>query len=570
MKLAQQWAAVVVLLATFVSAQAPKPARKKYPIGGSAPSGAKLKTAIDLDAELAKWRRTAMPFNSEKLSARDAWMVEKLVLASQYLDDIFWRQSDPDGLTYYKQLEGSQSARDQKILRLLQINGSRWDQLDENKPFVGSEPMPPGHAMYPYGVTREQIEKYVAAHPESKDDIYNERTVIRKHGDEFEAIPYHVAYRSFLEPAAKALREAANLSRDKAFADFLRKRADALLNDDYYPSDVAWLDLERPKFDIIFAPYETYLDDLLGVKTSYGAAVLIRNDSESRRLALYEQHVPEMQDALPLAAEDKPSKQGQRLPMEVMDSPFRSGDLGHGYQAVADNLPNDARIHAEKGTKKIFFKNFMDARVTYVVLPMAKLVMDPAQATKVTGEGYLATTILHEIAHGLGPSFARVNGKQIDIREAIGASYSGLEEAKADVVGMLCLQWLMDKGYVPKEKAGEYYISYAADLFRSMRFGAGEAHSTAETMEFNYLSEKGAILRDSAGRYSVDETKIPGAITALAKELLEIEATGDRARSEKWFANYGSYPAELTKALESAKNVPVDIDPVFTFPRKLQ
>ena len=373
MKLAQQWAAVVVLLATFVSAQAPKPARKKYPIGGSAPSGAKLKTAIDLDAELAKWRRTPMPFNSEKLSARDAWMVEKLVLASQYLDDIYWRQSDPDGLTYYKQLEGSQSARDQKILRLLQINGSRWDQLDENKPFVGSEPMPPGHAMYPYGVTREQIEKYVAAHPDSKDDLYNERTVIRKHGDEFEAIPYHVAYRSFLEPAAKALREAANLSRDKAFADFLRKRADALLNDDYYPSDVAWLDLERPKFDIIFAPYETYLDDLLGVKTSYGAAVLIRNDSESRRLALYEQHVPEMQGALPLAAEDNPSKQGQRLPMEVMDSPFRSGDLGHGYQAVADNLPNEPRIHAEKGTKKIFFKNFMDARVTYVVVPMAKL-----------------------------------------------------------------------------------------------------------------------------------------------------------------------------------------------------
>jgi hypothetical protein len=570
MKPAQHWAAVIIILATFVSAQTAKPARKKYPIGGSAPSGAKLKTAVDLDAKLAKWRRTPMPFDSEKLSARDTWMVDKLVLASQYLDDIFWRQSDPDGLTYYKQLEGSQNARDQKILRLLQINGSRWDQLDENKPFVGSEPMPPGHAMYPYGVTREQIEKYVAAHPESKDDLYNERTVVRRHGDEFEAIPYHVAYRSFLEPAAKALREAANLSRDKAFADFLRKRADALLNDDYYPSDVAWLDLERPKFDIIFAPYETYLDDLLGVKTTYGAAVLIRNDSESRRLALYERYVSDMQEALPLAAEDKPSKQGQRLPMEVVDSPFRAGDLTHGYQAVADNLPNDARIHAEKGSKKIFFKNFMDARVNYIVLPMAKLVMDPGQATKVTGEGYLATTILHEIAHGLGPTFARVNGKQVDIREAIGASYSGLEEAKADVVGMLCLQWLMDKGYVPKEKAGEYYISYVADLFRSMRFGAGEAHSTAETMEFNYLSEQGAILRNPAGGYSVDEARISGAVAALAKELLEIEATGDRDRSEKWFTKYGSYPLELTKALESAKNVPVDIDPVFTFPRKLQ
>ena len=570
MNVALRWAFLAILLLSVASAQTRKPARKKYPIGGSAPNGTRLKTAADLDARLAKWRLTSMPFNGDRLSARDAWMVEKLVVACHYLDDIYWRQSDPDGLTMYKQLEGSKIARDQKILRLLQVNGSRWDLLDNNQPFVGSDPMPPGHALYPANLTREQIEQFVKDHPESKDDIYNEHTVIRKHGDELEAIPYHVAFRQFLEPAAKALREAASLSRDRAFADFLRKRADALLNDDYYPSDLAWLDLQNPKFDIILAPYETYLDGLLGVKTSYGAAVLIRNESESRRLALYEKYVADMQRSLPLPAEDKPSKEGQRMPMEVMDSPFRTGDLGHGYQAVADNLPNDPRIHAEKGTKKIFFKNFMDARVNYVVLPMAKLVMDPEQATKVTGEGYLATTLMHEIAHGLGPAFAHVNGKQIDIREAIGGTYSGLEEAKADTVGMLCLQWMIDKGYISSAKAQEYNISYVADLFRAMRFGAGEAHSTAETMEFNYLSEQGAIRRGESGRYIVDNSKIATAIAALAKELLEIEATGDRQRAENWFAKYEKYPAELTKSLESAKNVPVDVDPEFSFPRKIQ
>lgn len=566
MKSALGWAVVVFALVSCSAAQT----HKKYPIGGSAPNGARLKVAGDLDARLAKWRRTPMPFNRAKLSANEVAMVEKLVTACQYLDDIYWRQSDPDGLTLYRQLEGSTNPRDQKIVRLLQINGSRWDLLDNNSPFVGSEPMPPGHALYPVGVTREQIEQYVKAHPETKDQIYNDYTVLRKNGDELDAIPYHVAFRSFLEPAAKALREAAALSRDKAFAEFLRKRADALLTDDYYASDAAWLDLENPKFDLIFAPYETYLDDLLGVKTSYGAAVLIRNEAESKRLSLYEKYVPEMQQSLPLGADDKPSKEGQRMPMEVVDAPFRTGDIGHGYQAVADNLPNDAKIIAEKGSKKMFFKNFMDARVNYVVLPMAKLVMDPAMAVKVSGEGYLGTTLMHEIAHGLGPAFAHVNGKQVDIREAIGASYSGLEEAKADTVGMLDLQWMMDKGYEPKSKAEEYYVSYVADLFRSMRFGAGEAHSTAETMEFNYLSEQKAILRESSGRYTVDMQKIPGAVASLAKELLEIEATGDRERSEKWFAKYGNYPAELTKALESAKNVPVDISPVFTFPRKLQ
>lgn len=569
MKVALIWAATAFFSVSSVLPQS-HPARKKYPIGGSAPSGIRLKTAGDLDAELAKWRRTPMPFNGESLSTRDVWMIQKLVTACQYLDDIYWRQSDPDGLTLYTQLESSRSSRDQKIVRMLQINGSRWDLLNDDAPFVGDEKMPPGRAFYPEGVNREEIEQYVKEHPDEKDGIYSEHTVLRRNGSELEAIPYHVAFRAFLEPAARALRDASTLARDKAFADFLRQRADALLNDDYAASEVAWIGLENPRFDVILGPYETYLDGLLGVKTSYGAAVLIRNERESRRLALFEKYIPEMQQALPLADADKPSKDGQRMPMEVMDAPFRAGDLGHGYQAVADNLPNDAKIIAEHGSKKIFFKNFMDARVNYVVVPMAQRVMEPAQAAKVTADAYLATTLMHEIAHGLGPAFARGPNKLVDIREAIGRSYSGLEEAKADAVGMLDLQWMMDKGYLPKQKADEYYVTYVADLFRAMRFGAGEAHSSAETMEFNYLSEQGAIQRNADGRYAVELGKMPGAVASLAKELLEIEATGDRDRSEKWFAKYGSYPAELTKTLEQAKNVPVDIEPVFTFPRKLQ
>src|SRR6202011_3693076 len=194
---------------------------------------------------------------------------------------------------------------------------------------------------------------------------------------------------------AKALREAAALSDDKAFANFLNLRADALLSSDYYKSDLAWLDLKDPKFDVIFAPYETYLDDLLGVKTSYGASILIRNEEESRKLAVYQKYVPDIQDALPLEAADRPSKRGQLTPMEVMDAPYRAGDLRYGYQAVADNLPNDPRIHQEKGSKKIFFKNFMDARVNYVILPVARKLMAPSQAAKVTGEGYLYGTLLH-------------------------------------------------------------------------------------------------------------------------------------------------------------------------------
>src|SRR5258707_1111641 len=208
------------------------------------------------------------------------------------------------------------------------------------------------------------------------------------------------------------------------------------------------MDLEDPKFDVIFAPYETYLDDLLGVKTSYGTAVMVRNPAESSKLAMYKKYVPDIQDALPIAAEDRPSKKGHSTPMEVMDTPFRSGDLRHGYQAVADNLPNDARIHEEKGTKKIFFKNFMDARVNYVVLPIGKRLMREDQAAMATMDGYLAVVLVHEICHGLGPAFARTSAGQGDIRASIGPTFAGLEDAKADVVGLFALNSRMEEGRV--------------------------------------------------------------------------------------------------------------------------
>jgi hypothetical protein len=383
-------------------------------------------------------------------------------------------------------------------------------------------------------------------------------------GTKLEAIPYHVEYKKLLEPAAALLREAADLSDDKDFAEFLRTRADALLSDDYYPSDLKWLDLKNPKIDVIFAPYETYLDDVLGVKTSYGAAVLLRNEPESAKLALYQKYVPDIQDALPLAAADRPSKRGQPSPMEVMDAPFRTGDLLHGYQAVADNLPNDPRIHDMKGTKKIFFKNFMDARVKNMVLPLAKYLMPESQAAQASGEGYMAATVLHEISHGLGPAYSRVKGKQVAITEAIGPVYSPLEEAKADVVGMYGLAWLMDHGALPKDRAQEYYSSYVAGIFRSVRYGVAEAHGRAEMMEFNYLLEQKAVNRVE-GKYTVDFAKIPAVIAALAKELLSIEATGDRTRAEAWFNRYDKMPAELADALKTASKLPVDVWPIFSF-----
>jgi hypothetical protein len=568
--------AAIVAFGALGQAQSPTaaPAKPPAPSGAAAAAGGESPAAIssklvvvpDLAKRVAQFRRVRMPYDSTGLTSRDKQMIEKLVDAAGLLDCIYWRQSDPDGLKLYLSLANSKNPKDVLLREYLKINGSRFDLIDDQKPFVGTQPMPPGHGFFPEGLTREQFDAYVTAHPGQKSALYDPWGIVRRNGDALEAVPYHVAYAEFLQPMAKDLKDAAALSDDPAFAKFLNLRADALLSDDYYPSDIAWLDLENPKFDVIFAPYETYLDDLLGVKTSYGASILIRNEAESKRLAIFQKYVPDLQESLPLAKEDLPSKRGKQSPMEVMDGVYRSGDLLHGYQAVADNLPNDPRIHEEKGSKKIFWKNFMDARVNYIILPLARRLMPPDQASMASGEGYLTDTLMHEISHGLGPAYARTAAGKTDIREAIGPQYSALEEAKADVVGEVGMKWLVDRGAFPKAKQDAVYASYVAGIFRTVRFGIAEAHGAAEMMEFSYLVEQGAIHRNPTTKlYIIDFAKMPDAIASLAKELLEQEATGDRARAENWFKKYAVMPPELTAALKKSSDIPVDVDPDFDF-----
>jgi hypothetical protein len=563
----------LAIIATLACALSAAQAKQSAPAKAPAPqkiNTSNLVVSPNLATELAKFRPVRMPFDKTKLSAREQQLVNKLVEASQCLESAYWRQSDPEGLALYHSLAGSTAPRDVQLRRFLMINGSRYDLIANDAPFVGTTPEPPGRGFFPADMARDEFDKYVAAHPNQKAALYDPYTIVRRNGSTLEAVPYHVAFRRWMEPAAKALREAAALSDDPAFAKFLNMRADALLSDQYFDSDLAWIDLKDPKFDVIFAPYEVYSDGLLGVKTSYGAAVMIRNDAESKKLEIYQKYVPDLQDALPLAPQDRPSKRGHLTPMEVMDTPFRAGDLRHGYQAVADNLPNDPRIHEQKGSKKMFFKNFMDARVNFVILPIAKHMMRPDQAALASADGYLASTIMHEISHELGPTFARTATGQKDIREAIGPVQSALEEAKADVVGLYDLKWLTDHGVLPKETLNGDYASEVAGIFRTVRFGVAEAHGRAEMMEFNYYTERGAITPDGAGHYVIAMDRMPDAVAALAKELLEQEATGDRARAEAWFKKYDAMPPDLAKALEAASDVPVDIDPISAFPEPVR
>jgi hypothetical protein len=540
----------------------------KYSAAKSKAAG-KLVVAPDFAQQVAKFKPIHITYDSSSLTANEKKMVDKLVDAAGLLDCIYWRQSDPEGLKLYLSLADKHDQKSELVREYLKINGSRWDLIDDNKPFVGLgslEPMPPGHAFFPWGISKQEFDSYVAAHPDQKAALYNPWTIVVRDGDNLKAVPYHTAYREFLIPMARDLREASELTPDPAFANFLRLRAHALLTDDYFESDIAWLGLKNPKFDIIFAPYEVYLDDLLGVKTSYGASIMIRNDAESKKLDIYQRYVPRLQESLPLPAADLPSKRGKQSPMEVVDGIYRAGDLLHGYQAVADNLPNDPRIHVLKGSKKIFWKNFMDARVDNVIVPLAQRLLVPNQAALVSGDGTLQFVILHEISHGLGPSYVQGSGGKVGIGEAIGPAYSALEESKADIVGMRCVYWLVQHGVIPKDKLDGVYASYLGETFRTIRFGIAEAHGKGEMMELSYLTEQGAIHRDPAtGLYEADFSKMPAAIDSLAKKLLTLEATGDRAGTEAWFKKYAVMPPDLTEALAKCSDVPVDVDPTFDF-----
>jgi hypothetical protein len=560
--------ALVITTAPPISAHSTKSA--KHPSTGKSHMQTKPVVASDLAEQMAKFKPIHISFDSSALSKNEKKMVDKLVDAAGLLDCIYWRQSDPEGLKLYLSLADKHDHESELLREYLKINGSRFDLIDDNKPFVGTEPAPPGRAFFPWGITKQEFDSYVAAHPDQKAALYNPWTVVVPDGANLKAVPYHTAYRQFLVPMARDLREASELTSDPAFANFIRLRAHALLTDDYFESDITWLDLKNPKFDIIFAPYEVYLDGLLGVKTSYGASIMIRNDAESKKLEIYQKYIPQLQRSLPLPAADLPSKRGKQSPMEVVDAIYRSGDLLHGYQAVADNLPNDPRIHVLKGSKKIFWKNFMDARVNNVIVPLVQHLLVPNQAAMVNGDGVMQFVILHEISHGLGPSYAKTSGgpasKKLGIGEAIGPEYSALEEAKADIVGMYCVYWLVQHGVIPKDKLDQAYAGYFGDQYRTIRFGIGEAHGKAAMMEISYLTEQGAIRRDPAtGLYQVDFAKMPEAIDSLAKKLLDLEATGDRKGTEAWFKKYAVMPSELAAALAKSSDVPVDIDPTFDF-----
>jgi hypothetical protein len=573
-------ALAVSLLSAPAFAQSHRvPLPKKFPIGGTAPSGAHLKLPADLARRIARWPTVEFPFRSRGLTPRQLKMIAKLVDAARQIDAIYWRQSDPYALTLAAQLKGSGAARDQQVVRYLSINGGQYDLLDGLRSFINGDPAPAGRGFYSEGenpgatvdAARQSIQSYVEAHPESRAELFSPYTLVRPMGADLVGLPYRTLFRAQLMEAAKDLRDAAALasalasaqSDDAAFAEFLRARADALLTDDYQASDRLWLSLKQPTLDLILAPGLPNLDPLFGVKTSFGAAILLRNDvandEESRQLGLLQPHLAQIQQSLPLPAASRPELPPTTL--EIVDSPFRAGALLHGYQTLAFTLSDP------QGSRTIFFRDLIDARFQRVIPSVAHKLMDASQSALPTAGGYFTTIVLQEIGREIGPSADR---------SSFGPIFPALEEAKAHAAGMYATAWLLDHGVLPREREHELYACALAELLRALLPYSAQAESappSAPLAEFNYLFGQSAIVAHAGSLsrgtapvvFAFAFDRLPAAVAALNRELLEIEASGDRSRAEQWFARYATPSPALRTALESSRNLPVDIAPKFSW-----
>jgi hypothetical protein len=532
------------------------------PAGETAAAGAPTLEAVQ--RRLKRIVPVEMAFDARQLPQKDRELLRHLVAASQQIDEAFWRQSYRKAAEIRDALRAKSDPLSKALLRLVILHAGPFDRLEDFEPFLGSEPLPLGGGFYPEDLTRKEFEDYVAAHPDQRDALLSPTTVVKRRGKDLVAIPFHEEYARWIEPAAKELEAAAALSASESFGRYLRSKAKALRTDDYFQSDCDWIDLKNSPHELVFGPFETYEDRLMGIKATYEASVAVRDVQESAKLAVYISHLQDLEDNLPYPEADRRKLGGLSSPMVVVRDIFRAGDLRVGYQAAAANLPNDPRVHEKKGTKKVFWKNIFEARVDKVILPISRELLDPAQAAKVTPRGVFENVMLHELAHALGPRYVRGTDEKVPVNQRLGDLASAVEELKATVAGLVSMAWFFDHRVMPAETETEHLASYLGSILRAVRFGVGEAHGRASIVELNFAREKGAIRRDAAtGRWSVDAASMRASLRDLTAKVLEIERSGDRGAAEEMFARYGTVPADLAADLEKVRGVPVEIEPVY-------
>jgi hypothetical protein len=519
-----------------------------------------------LAAKIRRFAPTQLTASTARLSANDRQALQETIAAAKSLDPLYRRQVWSGNEALLKKLQADKSPLGRMRLHYFLINQGPWSQLDDNQPFIDGIPAKPPQAnFYPADITKEEFNSWLETlSPEEKEKATGYFYVIRRDAvGKLKTVPYSEEYREFLAPAARLLREAARLTANKSLKKFLNQRAAAFASNDYYDSDIAWMDLDAP-IDVTIGPYETYEDELFGYKAAFEAYVTLRDEAETAKLTKFSHYLQELEDHLPLDAKYRNPKLGSASPIRVVNEVFTSGEGRSGVQTAAFNLPNDERVVKEKGSKRIMLKNVQDAKFNKVLIPISRVVLEPAQQRDIAFDAFFTHILTHELMHGLGPHNVTVNGQATTVRLQLKEMYSAIEEAKADVTGLWALQYLIDKGVVDKQMEGTLYTTYLASMFRSVRFGITEAHGRGVAMQFNYFTDEGAIkFNERAGTFSVDHSKVKEAVRKLTHELLTIEAEGSYDKAKAILDKYALIRPAMKSALERLSDVPVDIEPIF-------
>lgn len=525
---------------------------------------AKPKAApFDIQKALSAYAPAPVRADLSMLTVAERQVLRKLVAAARDMDEIFWRQVDAGNIELRESLSRATDPAARAAYQYLLINRGPFDRLRQDEPFAGSRTKPPGANFYPADMKREEFEQWILRHPADQAAFRGNFTVIRRRGEVLLAVPYSVEYRALLEPAAEKLREAAALCRNPSLRKYLTLRARDLLRNDYYESDLAWMSLRDTPLEPVLGPYEVYEDRLFGYKASFEAFITIRNPAESKKLAVYEKQIADLEAHLPIPRDQKFAKRGGSSPISVTDAVFVAGDGAAGAQTAAFNLPNDERVRQARGSKKVLLRNVMQAKFDRCLRPIAERVLEPALRPHVAFQAFFDHTLFHEISHGMGPGRLEIEGRATTVSAELKDLYPAIEEGKADITGLWSILYLMDRGAMPPAEEA-LFSTYLAGIFRSIRFGTVDAHGLGTMLQYNFLKKLGAIGYDPrTGRYRVESARMRPAVAALTREFLMLEATADYDSARAFIRDYGVAPSEVAATIATLDDLPVDIAPVF-------
>ena len=505
-----------------------------------------------------------------KLPEGERLALARLVEASQVVDALFLRQEWAGADAMLLSLQDDPTPLGRARLAFFLRNKGPWDRLDQDRVFIpGAPPRPEAGTFYPPGATKDEVARWMASLPaKERAAAGGFFTVIRTTQAGLVAVPYSVEYQSELWLAASKLREAAAFTAEPTLKRFLESRAAALLSDDYYQSDVDWMEIDAAVEPTI-GPYETYGDGWFNAKAAFEAFVTLRDDAETAKVARLSSELQDIENHLPMDPAWKNPKLGALAPIRVVNEIFAAGDGRRGVTTAAYNLPNDERILLEKGSKRVMLKNIQEAKFKKVLLPIAAVALSAADQKRVSFDAFFTHILMHELVHGVGPHEILRGTGRTTVREQLGTTSPAIEEAKADVVGLFALQRLVDRGVLPKDLERTIYSTFLASAFRSIRFGIDEAHGRGVALQLNWFLDQGGVAVGKDGRFSVVDGKIRGAVESLSREILTLQANGNAAGAKALLDRMGVVRPPVARVLEKLRGIPVDIAPRFVTARKL-